>query len=229
MKNFIKSKIKKGSKSVILITSTLYNLFSNNKIRIRGIQNCIEYKGNYLKKCKISVYGDRNKIYIDPMGLNQLCNTSIKIYGNDNSIIIGKRNTIFNGDLHIEDNNNEILFKDHNSILGFTHIAVTEGQSIQFGTGCLFSTDVTFRTGDSHSIIDLNSKERINQAKSIKIGDRVWFGNKTIILKGTNIGNDIVIATGSIVTKSFNENNIVLAGNPAQVIKKNIVWMSERI
>lgn len=229
MKNFIKSKIKNGSKLLILITSTLYNLFSNNKFIIRGRSNKIQYKGNYLKKCKISVYGDSNTIYIEPMGINQLYNTSIKIFGNNNMIIIGKRNTIFNGDLYIEDNHNKISFKDNNSIFGYTHIAVTEGQTIQFGTGCLFSTDVIFRTGDSHSIIDLDTNKRINHAKSIIIGDRVWFGNKTIILKGVVIGNDVVIATGSILTKTFNENNIILAGNPAIVIKKNIKWLIKRI
>lgn len=52
----------------------------------------------------------------------------------------------------------------------------------------------------------------------IKIGNNVWIGDKVTILKGVNIGNNVIIAANSVVTKNFSSNCIV-AGVPAKKIK----------
>ena len=47
--------------------------------------------------------------------------------------------------------------------------------------------------------------------------------NKDVILpRGTIVG------IGAVVTNAFNEENTVMAGNPAKVIKKNVQWKHER-
>ena len=38
------------------------------------------------------------------------------------------------------------------------------------------------------------------------------------------MGNDTVIAEGTVLSKSFKENNIVVGGNPPKILKKDIVW-----
>ena len=91
----------------------------------------------------------------------------------------------------------------------------------------MFSSDVVFRTSDSHSILDLNGC-RINPASSISVDDHVWFGNKTTVLKGLNIGSDCIIGTGSVVTKSITSKSVV-AGNPAKVVKCGVTWDINRI
>lgn len=54
------------------------------------------------------------------------------------------------------------------------------------------------------------------------IGDNVWIGAQSIILPNSNsIGKDSIIAAGSIVTKDVPE-NVIVAGNPAVVIRK--IW-----
>ncbi|OMJ13234.1 putative acetyltransferase [Smittium culicis] len=53
----------------------------------------------------------------------------------------------------------------------------------------------------------------------LKIGDNVWIGGGSIILPGITIGNNSVIAAGSVVTKDVPE-NVVVAGNPAKFMKK---------
>ncbi len=55
--------------------------------------------------------------------------------------------------------------------------------------------------------------------KPIKIGNDVWIGGGSIILPGVTIGNNVVIGAGSVVTKNI-EDNVVIAGNPARVIRK---------
>jgi len=54
-------------------------------------------------------------------------------------------------------------------------------------------------------------------ASPIKIGDDVWIGTGSIILKGVNIGEGAIVAAGSVVTKDVPSFAIV-GGNPAKVI-----------
>jgi acetyltransferase-like isoleucine patch superfamily enzyme len=84
------------------------------------------------------------------------------------------------------------------------------------------------RTGDSHSIIDTKSGKKVNFAKNISIGDHVWVAGHSIILKGVCILDDSIVAAGSVVTKSADEKRVILAGNPARIVKRGITWSGER-
>lgn len=55
--------------------------------------------------------------------------------------------------------------------------------------------------------------------KPITIGNNVWVGGNCIILPGVTIGDNSVIGAGSVVTKDVPE-NVIVAGNPAKVIKE---------
>ena len=52
----------------------------------------------------------------------------------------------------------------------------------------------------------------------ITIGDNCFIGYKSILLPGVELGNSTIVGAGSVVTKSFPEGNIVIAGNPARKI-----------
>lgn len=150
------------------------------------------------------------------------------ISGNNNKIRVGDRVYMIDANLYIEDDKNEININNRTSICGRTHLACTEGKKIMIGEHCMFSSDVVLRTGDSHSIIDLKGN-RINDAKDVIIGDHVWIGNKTIITKGSKISANSIVATGAVVTRTFEDMNIILGGNPAHIIKENINWLQERV
>lgn len=60
------------------------------------------------------------------------------------------------------------------------------------------------------------------------IGDNVYIGPGAIIFGDINIANNITIGANATVNKSCNEQNVVLAGTPAKIVKTNYpVWLKE--
>lgn len=53
----------------------------------------------------------------------------------------------------------------------------------------------------------------------IVVGDNVWLGDKVTVLSGVHIGDNVIVGANSVVTKDVPSNTMV-AGNPAQIIKR---------
>ena len=92
----------------------------------------------------------------------------------------------------------------------------------------MFSEDILIYPTDVHTIYDQSTGELLNLGKPITIGNHVWCNRDVKILKGSVVGNDVVIAANSLVNKSFfNDNNVILGGQPAKILKRNINWSRE--
>jgi maltose O-acetyltransferase len=92
---------------------------------------------------------------------------------------------------------------------------------IRIGDNCLIGPGVHIYTA-THP---LNANERISGAEygvPVTIGHNVWIGGRAIINPGVRIGNNVVIASGTVVTKNV-PNNVVVGGNPSKIIKQNAV------
>ena len=222
---FIKNMIKKH-KTISLIISFVYTkIIGLNKITGKK-NNKIDFNNCFLKKSSIKIVGINNLVLIKHQCA--LINCKISITGNNNTIIIDEKVFAVKCEIHIENDNNLVKIGKETHISGFTHLACIEGCSILIGERCLFSSDVTFRTGDSHSILDLEGN-RINPSQNIEIGNHVWIGNKTIITKGVIIAENCILATGAVITKKFGESNVIIGGIPAKIIKRNVDWDESRI
>ena len=93
---------------------------------------------------------------------------------------------------------------------------------ISFGNDCLVSWQNLFMDTDFHHITHRN-KEKINHLP-ITFGDNVWVGCRCTILKGVNIADNSVVAAGSLVKKSFQGTNLLIAGETAGEIATDICW-----
>ena len=103
-------------------------------------------------------------------------------------------------------------------------------KNVFINSGCHFQDQGGIYIGEGtfigHNVIlatlnhDLNPNTRADMyPKPIHIGKKVWIGSGAIVLPGVTIGDNSVIAAGSIVTKDVPE-NCVYGGNPAKFIKK---------
>lgn len=93
---------------------------------------------------------------------------------------------------------------------------------IKFGENISLGWNVVIKNNDGHNIVENGMIKP--KSDSINIGDHCWICSNVDILKGVNIGNDCVVAYKSIVTRSYEGNNLLLAGCPAKIIKSNINW-----
>lgn len=197
-------------------------IFNNYKIR-KG--NHI-VKSGMLRHCSIIISGINNFVNISEGAI--LRNCTIKIFGDNNNINIGRDVGAMDLNLWIEDRDNGIEIGNGTTVNGKTHIACIEGTSVTIGSDCMFSSNISLVTGDSHSILD-KTGTRINPSKDIMIGNHVWIGKENTILKGVTISDNSIVGAKSLVTKIFNEENVIIAGNPAKIIKAGINWSRERI
>lgn len=100
---------------------------------------------------------------------------------------------------------------------GFVQIICSK--KIEIGNNVVIARDVIIRDTDAHHLVG----QEHEMEKPVKIGDNVWIGTRAMIMKGVTIGEGVVIAAGAVVTKDVPPHTIV-AGVPAKVIKKDIVW-----
>lgn len=82
------------------------------------------------------------------------------------------------------------------------------GNYVRFGPNVgILSSNHDFYDHDSYS------------TKPIRIGDYCWIGMNSLVMAGVELGPSTIVGGGSVVTKSFPEGYVVIAGNPAKVIR----------
>lgn len=87
---------------------------------------------------------------------------------------------------------------------------------IIIGTHCRIGPRCIFLDSDFHGIKP-DARDEPGATSPIIVGDNVWFGAETMVLKGVKIGSDSIIAARCVVTKDVPAGSIV-ASNPMIVI-----------
>lgn len=167
--------------------------------------------------------GGNNRITI---GKKSNFKGSIEFQGGGNRVEIGA-NCNWRGKMVIKGDNQTVSFGDHSTTVE-VYLLCQEGCDVRIGRWCMFSRKIEIRTTDAHSLIDRATGKRINDARSILIGDHVWIGVGALISKGTILPNDCIVGAASFVNGRFDEEGIAIAGVPARIVRRGVTWNRSR-
>lgn len=91
-------------------------------------------------------------------------------------------------------------------------------QYIEIGKNCLIAANCQIIDSNGHAISIHERKKDQGKSNPVIIGENVWLGTGCIILPGVKIGNNSIIAAGSVVNGEVPANSI-FGGNPATFIR----------
>ena len=171
----------------------------NSRICNKGKNNRLSIgAGTWIEDCTFHFSGDNNVVEIaDDCAMHGL-----EVWISDGSRISIGNQTYFNG---------------------HSLIACHESTFVDIGEKCIFADRVTLRTGDSHSVLDVDGK-RTNPSRSIVVGKHVWVAQQVIILKGSSIADDSVVGSGTVIAGQAFPVGSEIVGNPARILKEHINW-----
>jgi acetyltransferase-like isoleucine patch superfamily enzyme len=137
-------------------------------------------------------------------------------------VVIGDKCNL-RGTFHIRQTGSKIAIGPRTTFVT-AYLFALEGRAITIGDDCMFSSGIIIRTSDEHSIIDLETNQRINPAADVIISEHVWLGEGVTVNKGSFIAKEVVVGAKSLVTGSLAEHNSIYGGVPAKVLRRGVGW-----
>lgn len=184
-------------------------------IKLIGVnRNSFHLKAEHYKfaSTRIGLGTSRFSVRESKKGLIHIKNGEVIIYENagfSQGVVIDAVNATINFGKHFRCNYSSTIS------------AVDE--DIVFGDDVVLGWNVVIKNNDGHYIVR-DGKTKKNSGK-ICIGNNVWICAEATVLKSTIIGNSSVVAYRSLVSgNALGEDNVLYAGIPAKVIKRNIDW-----
>ncbi len=170
---------------------------SDASIQIEGNDNLVEIAEGARLGMTIVVRGDGNRIVI---GRDCWLHGFANLITDQATLIVGARTTMVQGSLQLH-----------------------EPLTLSIGEDCMISSQVYVSVSDIHPIHDKATGARINAGRPVEIGDHVWLGLRTMVMKGARVGAGAVTAAGSIVSGEVPPHCIV-GGAPARVLRREVRW-----
>lgn len=197
----------------------------NNAIIIveNGVERSIN-ENEQIEGLEIVINGNNNVVKIEfPFKAN---NSRIEIIENDNAYVeLGKSEAFHNTYIRVNWGGKQKFIMKKNCIIWGAEFKIDCHGAIKIGEDCLFSNDIHVWADDGHSILDTNTGEVLNEPKgAITIGNHVWIAQGVRITKNARIHDNSIIGGGAVAYKDYEESNVVIAGNPGKIVRRNITW-----
>ena len=94
---------------------------------------------------------------------------------------------------------------------------ISASDEVVLGNGCMMAHGSYITDSDWHGLYDRVNRD--GTPKPVRLGDNVWLGDRSTVLKGVTIGDNSIVAASSVVTKDVPA-NVIVAGNPAVVVRE---------
>jgi len=178
------------------------------------------------------LYSLKGKIYLNDnisMGDIRLGTGGVGIFNrkSDRGIWQNNGKIIFEGKCRIgigakisNNKKGKIVFGDNFYLTANSQIICYK--SVSFGDNVLISWDCLIFDGDTHKVLN-DQNIQTNLDEDINIGTHCWIGCRSVILKGCNIANNSIIAANSTISKSIEQENMIIGGLD-KVLKKGVNW-----
>ncbi len=178
---------------------------NNNEIilHVPDLRHASRYLKMFLHSGRIVFIGDGNRIEI---GVSQhLIRDGLEIEMQE-----GGRLTI-GDDCWLQEN--VCIF-----VHGWNQASITMGQEVLIGRNSII------RNHDKHTIVNLENRTATNPPESVVLGSHLWLTQHITILKGTHLADGCMVANLAVLSRRFDEENCLIAGIPAKVVKHQVAW-----
>ncbi|WP_368791490.1 DapH/DapD/GlmU-related protein (plasmid) [Companilactobacillus farciminis] len=128
-------------------------------------------------------------------------------------LFLGSNNNFKKGS-HLTANHGGKIIIGSNNFFNY-NVSITALSQIKIGNHCKLANNVVIIDHD-HDYKNGNNGYKLD---NVILGNNVWVGANSTILKGVTIGDGAVVAAGSVVTKNVPKRAVV-AGSPAKIIKR---------
>lgn len=126
-------------------------------------------------------------------------------------------------------NDSTIAFGKDCYLNGCLHAIASERQSIIIGDDCLMSFGIWMRTADPHLLYSCDTHKRINGSEGIFIGDHVWLGQDSMVLKGSRMGSGSILAAKALLSGKNVPSNQCWGGVPARMVSNNVFYRGDSV
>ena len=204
-----------GNKILVLNKKTnnyeeITNTISGLNVTINGNNNHIKLKElSFIKYLTVSISDDNNQLLI-----GEDLHTPYPATINNVYIFIGR------GNCNVVIGDNPVIQP------GVVISCIEPNFKCYISKNVKIAGDVKIYAADSHPIRDSITGKVINYGKNkrkLKIGDNCWLGMNSFISKNTELPNFTIVGAQSFVSGHFEKTNTIIAGNPAKVIKENVI------
>lgn len=174
-----------------------------------------------MKNSQIIFQGKNNLLFCESEVV--LDDTTLKFLGDNSVIYLGTNRHDYR--LFVSLRNDSVFHMGkHNYIHQNLTIILSEQRHCFIGDYGLFSYNIWIRNSDTHIVYDCRTRMRRNPTKSVYIGDHVWLGQESMILKGTEIDSGSIVGAKALVTGKKIPSNTSWGGNPARQIADEVFW-----
>ncbi len=174
-----------------------------------------------LRRVQIDVKGDDFRLRLHPGTSLEDC--QIIVRGHGCVVHVGSDVRLRHAILRIAGDRGQIVIGDQTTMEGGALLVHEDDLAIEIGRDCMLSREVFVRTSDSHAIVDVVTGDRVNPPGSVRLGDHVWLAAGAQIGKGVTIGAGSIVGQRAVVSRDI-PGEVVVAGNPARVVRKGATW-----